>query len=166
MFSNIYCSGASCSCSHNSVQVLLAKIKASDLCMHGYAHSHYCAHAHTHKHTHTHIHVHRQTILSITGFLSHRSLYQGFQQSTRVKFCFIEYLRWTSESLEYILSDTSSESWRSTETMETQRILMRSLAVVVFASVIWTITGKVLKSVCILLYLMEWCGILRFTLFF
>ncbi|XP_077100187.1 uncharacterized protein LOC143751514 [Siphateles boraxobius] len=30
--------------------------------------------------------------------------------------------------------------------METQRILMRSLAVVVFASVIWTITGKVLKS--------------------
>uniref|UniRef100_A0A672KEU1 Uncharacterized protein n=1 Tax=Sinocyclocheilus grahami TaxID=75366 RepID=A0A672KEU1_SINGR len=31
--------------------------------------------------------------------------------------------------------------------METQRILMRSLAVVVIASVIWTITGKVLYTV-------------------
>jgi len=39
--------------------------------------------------------------------------------------------------------------------METQRILMRSLAVVFFASVIWTITGKVLETVCVLLYLMQ-----------
>nr|AXF84147.1 chemokine ligand 34b [Ctenopharyngodon idella] len=31
--------------------------------------------------------------------------------------------------------------------METQRIFMRSLAVVFIASVIWTITGKVLKTV-------------------
>jgi len=32
---------------------------------------------------------------------------------------------------------------------------MRSLAVVFFASVIWTITGKVFETVCVLLYLMQ-----------
>jgi len=32
---------------------------------------------------------------------------------------------------------------------------MRSLAVVFFTSVIWTITGKVFETVCILFYLMQ-----------
>ncbi len=67
-------------------------------------------------------------------------------QPMQFKFRFIDYLRQLVRVLIlFSLTQEVSVEDRLSVTMETRRILVRSLAVaVVIASVIWTTTGKVL----------------------